>query len=419
MADLEPFMSLQFDTEVQYVKGVGPKLGDLLRKRGIARVQDLLEFYPRTYEDRRAVRQIQSLVPDQLVSLKAQILKVRSMPMGKSKRRIWEVVVGDATGRIACKYFRTPYKGYFERFQPFQEVRVIGKVTQYRTALEFHHPDIHPVTQDEEDENRLIAIYTEIEGLTSSKISRLIKSSLDQTVPELLPPWILEKYALLGLNQAVHEVHVPPVEQGDLFLKFEAPSQKRVIFDEFFMVELNLAIKKAGVEKENSVPIQAKGQWSDKLKNSLPFELTGAQVRSYQEIITDLQKPHPMHRLVQGDVGSGKTLVALMAAAFTAEGGMQTALMVPTEILSEQHLINATKYLEPLGMKVAVLTSQVKGKERAAMLEDLKAGIIHVCIGTHALIQDDVEFKNLGLVIIDEQHRFGVEQRNRLKTKAL
>jgi len=412
-------MPLQSDTEVQYVKGVGPKLGDLLRKRGIAKVQDLLEFYPRTYEDRRAVRHIQSLVPDQLVSVKAKILKVRSMPLGKTKRRIWEVVVGDATGRIACKYFRTPYKGYFERFQPMMDVRVIGKVTQYRSALEFHHPDIHPLGEDEEDENKLIAIYTEIEGLTSSKIARLIRTGLDQTVPETLPPWILQKYEMIGLNQAVHEVHNPPVDQGDQFLKFEAAAQKRVIFDEFFMVELNLAIKKAGVEREKAPPIAADGHWPDQLKDSLPFSLTGAQLRAYDEIVNDLRKPHPMHRLVQGDVGSGKTLVALMAAAFAAEGKMQTALMVPTEILSEQHVINAKKYLAPLGLNVALLTSQVKGKERAAVLEDLKAGRIHVCIGTHALIQDDVEFQNLGLVIIDEQHRFGVEQRNKLKHKGL
>ncbi len=412
-------MSLQIDTEVQYVKGVGPKLGDLLRKRGIAKVQDLIEFYPRTYEDRRAVRHIQSLVPDQLVSLKARILKVRSMPMGRSQRRIWEVVVNDSTGRIACKYFRVPYKGYFERFQPLQEVRVIGKVTQYRGVLEFHHPDIHPLGVEEEDENALIPIYTEIEGLSSAKIARLIKSGLGQVVPEYLPPWILQKHSLLGLNQALHEVHLPPPEQGDQFLKFTAPAQRRVIFDEFFMVEVNLAMKKAGIEKEKSTPVVSTGKWSEKLRSGLPFELTAAQLRAFDEIKSDLQKAHPMHRLVQGDVGSGKTLVALMAAAFAAEGGVQTALMVPTEILAEQHFRNSEKFLAPLGMKVAFLTSQTKTKERNQILEDLKAGAIHLLIGTHALIQDDVEFKSLGLVIVDEQHRFGVEQRNKLKHKGM
>lgn len=410
---------LQFDTDVQYVKGVGPKLGDLLRKRGIARVQDLLEYYPRTYEDRRAIRQIQSLVPDQLVSLKAQIQKIRSIPLGKSKRRIWEVVLGDSTGRISCKFFRVPYRGYFERFEPFQEVRVIGKVIRYRGVLEFHHPDIHAVNVEEENENDLIPIYTEIEGLSSARIGRLIKFVLGQPISETLPPWIREKHGLMALPEALRAIHDPPVEQGDLFLKFEAPAQKRVIFDEFFLIELHLAIKRAGIEREKAIPVRAKGEWPERLKQSLEFELTNAQVKAFQEIVADLKKPHPMHRMVQGDVGSGKTLVALMAAAFAAEDGMQTALMVPTEILAEQHYQNAKKRLEPLGVRVALLTSQVKTKERNAILEALKAGKIDLCIGTHALIQNDVEYANLGLAIVDEQHRFGVEQRNTLKRKGL
>ncbi|NJM10501.1 MAG: ATP-dependent DNA helicase RecG, partial [Bdellovibrionaceae bacterium] len=274
MASLATFMPLQFDTEVQYVKGVGPKLGDILFRRGIHKVQDLLEYYPRTYEDRRAIRQIQSLVPDQLVSLKAQILKIRSMPMGKSKRRIWEVLLGDATGRIACKYFRVPYKGYFERFQPFQEVRVIGKVTNYRGVKEFHHPDLHAIKEEDEISNALIPIYTEIEGVNSAKISRLIKAVLDQPIPENLPPAYLEKYGLMPLGKALQEVHDPPVEQGDLFLKFEAPAQRRLIFDEFFLIELHLAGKRAGIEKEKSQAILSSGALAEKLKASLEFELT-------------------------------------------------------------------------------------------------------------------------------------------------
>jgi ATP-dependent DNA helicase RecG len=412
-------MALQFDSEVQFVKGVGPKLGDLLRRRGIKRVQDLLEYFPRTYEDRRAIRQIQSLVPDQLVSLKAQIIKIRSMPMGKSKRRIWEVLLGDPSGRISCKYFRVPYKGYFERFQPFQQVRVIGKVTNYRGTTEFHHPDIHPIKEEDEISNALIPIYAEIDGLASQKIARLVRAVLDQPIPESLPDSILEKYGLMPLSQSLREIHEPPVEQGDLFLNFKAEAQKRVIFDEFFLVELHMAGKRAGVEKEISRTIQSSGKLADKLRQGLEFELTGAQIRSFEEIVRDLRKSHPMHRLVQGDVGSGKTLVALMAAVFAAESYVQTALMVPTEILSEQHFQTAVKRLEPLGVKVGLLTGQLKAKERERILNGLKSGEIQVCIGTHALIQDDVEFKNLGLVIVDEQHRFGVEQRNKLKAKGL
>jgi ATP-dependent DNA helicase RecG len=192
-----------------------------------------------------------------------------------------------------------------------------------------------------------------------------------------------------------------------------------VIFDELFLVELHMAGKRAGVEKEKSRAIASAGDWPAKLKSSLEFELTGAQIRAYDEIIKDLGKGHPMHRLVQGDVGSGKTLVPLMAAAYAAEAGVQTALMVPTEILSEQHFQTALRRLEPLGVKIGLLTGQVKAKERQEILAGLKSGAIHVAIGTHALIQDDVEFKNLGLVIVDEQHRFGVEQRNKLKSKGM
>jgi ATP-dependent DNA helicase RecG len=412
-------MALQFDTDIQFVKGVGPKLGDLFRRRGILRVQDLIEFFPRTYEDRRAVRHIQSLVPDQLVSIKARVLKVRSMFLGRSKRKMYEVLIGDNTGRISCKFFRVPYRGYFERFEPNSEVRVIGKVTFYRGAKEFHHPDIHPVVADEEIENDLIPIYTELEGLSSARLARLIQTVIGQPIPETMPPWIREKYELLPLGTAFREIHDPPLEQADQYLSISAPAQRRVIFDEFFMVELHLAIKRAGIEREKALPIKSKGNWASQLRDSLEFTLTGAQERAYAEIIEDLQKAHPMHRLVQGDVGSGKTLVALMAASFAAEAGLQAALMVPTEILAEQHYNNARARLEPLGMKVALLTSNCKGKEREEIIEGLKAGAIHLAIGTHALIQDDVEFKSLALVVIDEQHRFGVEQRNKLKRKGL
>lgn len=412
-------MSLQIDTDIQYVKGVGPKLGDLFRRRGIFRVRDLLEFYPRTYEDRRAVRHIQSLVPDQLVSIKARILKIRSMFLGRSKRKMYEIVIGDSTGRISCKFFRVPYRGYFERFEANQEVRVIGKVTFYRGSKEFHHPDIHPITAEDENENDLIPIYTEIEGLSSARMARLIQTVVGQPIPDPLPTWIREKFSLLPLETAIRTIHDPPLEEADRFLSFQSKAQRRVIFDEFFLVELNLAIKRAGIEREKATPIVNPGKKSKDLISRLEFQLTGAQEKAFQDIVSDLKKPHPMHRLVQGDVGSGKTMVAFLAATYAAESNAQTALMVPTEILAEQHYINAKKRLEPLGIRVALLTSAAKTKEREEILLALKTGQIDVIVGTHALIQDDVDFKNLSLVVIDEQHRFGVEQRNKLKRKGL
>jgi ATP-dependent DNA helicase RecG len=405
-------------TPVQFLKGVGPKLGDLLKRRGIGTIEDLLNFYPRTYEDRRAARSIRSLVADQVVSVKVQILKIRSMPLGKGSRKIWEVIIGDSSGQIACKYFRVPYKGYFERFEPHQQIRVIGKVTSYRGKLEFHHPDLHAVNEETDEEvNKLIPIYTELDGVSSSKFEKLIQSALNRPIVEKMPFWIREKYGLLTLDQALKQIHQPPLYQAELFLKIESPAQRRIIFDEFFAVEMHLAQRKSGIEREATCPIAAAGLKVKALEKALPFELTGAQLRSYDEIKTDLLKPHPMHRLVQGDVGSGKTLVALMSAVLAAEAGFQTAFMVPTEILGEQHFKTALVRLADLGIRVELLTGSTKGKERTAILENLKNGETNIIIGTHALIQEDVLFHKLGLVIIDEQHRFGVQQRNLLREK--
>ncbi len=448
-------MAIEIDTPIQFLKGVGPKLGTIFQKRGINTVAELLEWYPRAYEDRRAARSISTLEPGQVVSLKAQVHSVRSMNMGNSKRKIYEVVIGDATGKIACKYFRVPYKGYFERFERGMQIRVMGKVTDYRGRKEFHHPDLHAIQIDEEEEDRLIPIYTETEGLSFQKLKKIIDTALYELespllpkaldsqkysraptkknqvgkdgkvwapvygITDALPGWIREKYNLVSRAQALREIHQPPLAEASEFIKFRASSQKRIIFEEFFWMELNLALRRAGIDKEKSIPLIAKGELPEKLIASLPFELTGAQKKSFNEVLSDLKKPHPMHRLVQGDVGSGKTMVSFLAAAYATEAGFQTAIMVPTEILSEQHFKNAKAFLEPLGIRVALLTGSTKERERGPILEGLKAGKIDLIIGTHALIQDDVEFNALGLVIIDEQHRFGVQQRNLLKQKGL
>lgn len=416
-------MSLGLDPEiqspVQFLKGVGPKLGDLLKRRGISTIEDLLHFYPRTYQDQRAVRSIRSLVPNQMVSIKAQVARVRSMPMGKSSRRIWEVIVSDASGQIACKYFRVPYHGYFERFQPMQWIRVVGKVTSYRGVREFHHPDLHAITEDESNDNKIVPIYSELEGISSSKFERLIIAALGKPVTEVLPVWMREKFQLMGIKQALNEIHQPPMDDADLFLNFKSPAQRRIIFDEFLAVEIHLARRKRGIERELTHAIASPGHLAKKITSNLEFKLTEAQTRAFSEIRSDLKKNHPMHRLVQGDVGSGKTMVALLSMADAAEAGFQSALMVPTEILAEQHFRTALQRFSDVGLKVALLTSDVKTKERNQILEQLRTGEVQICIGTHALIQNDVEFNRLGLVVIDEQHRFGVEQRNDLRKKGM
>lgn len=415
--------ALSLSTDVQYLKGVGPKLASILYKRDLRTVADLISYAPRAYEDRRAARHIGTLKADDVVSLRANVVKVTSFQMGRAKRKIYDVLIRDQSGQIHCKYFRVPYKGYFERFSSGQEVRIIGKVTNYRGKLEFHHPDLREYNPEEEIADDLVPIYTEIENLTSTKILRLIRSCFEQLPPEAwgtekLPPAILSQYKLLTKKEALQNIHFPDVEKAEPYHQMKSPAHHRLIFEEFFWLELYLAAKKTGLKKEKGITIapsaEAK-QAVDKLLSSLPFKITNAQKRTFEEIKSDFSKPHPMHRLVQGDVGSGKTMVAFMAVAHLVRH--QSCMMVPTEILAEQHFKNAQKWLEPLGIKTALLTGKTKASEKKQIIAQLAAGEIQLLMGTHALIEDDVEFKNLALVIIDEQHRFGVSQRGILKSK--
>ncbi len=413
-------MALRLDASVQYLKGVGPKLGDIFARRGIKWVGDLLELYPRAYEDQRAARNIASLQAGETVSLKATILTVKAIPMGASTRKIYDVIVKDSSGQVSCKFFRVPYRGYFDRFKPFKEVRVVGKVLFYKGRIEFHHPDIKDVESDDLPGDAMIPIYTEFEGLTRGKILNIIQSAfgqLEKDDEECFPSELRKKNHLLTRREALYQLHHPNPDLAKEYMEFRSPAHQRIIFEEFFWLELFLAARRSGFKKEKSAVIENEGRNIELLLKSLPFQLTGAQLRTFQEIKEDLKKGSPMHRMVQGDVGCGKTLVAFMAVACGAESGFQSAMMAPTEILAEQHFKNAQKYLQPAGLKVALLSGKTKATERKQILSDLENGELHFIIGTHALIEDPVKFKNLALVIVDEQHRFGVEQRGILKEK--
>ena len=414
-------MAIQFDTSIQFLKGVGPKLGSVFEKRGIKTVGDLIEFYPRAYEDRRAARNIASLKPDEIVSLKAQIVSVSSFAMGRTKRKIYDIVIQDGSGRIHCKYFRVPYKGYFEKFSAQQYVRIVGKVTNYKGRLEFHHPDLKDFNEQDEEElkDQLIPIYVEIEGVSTYKIGKLVQLAMQSAgdVQDKLPADLLKKYKLMNRAKAIQAIHEPPLDSGNEYNELKSPAHRRLIFEEFFWLELFLAAKKSGFKKEAAPVIQNPGSKIEKLLTSLSFAPTNAQKKVFAQIQSDLQSGEPMHRLVQGDVGSGKTLVALMSCVYAIESGFQTTIMAPTEILAEQHFLNAKKIFAPLGLKVAILSGKTKTSERRELLESLQKGEIDLCIGTHALIEDDVQFQKLGLVVIDEQHRFGVHQRGHLKAK--
>ncbi|MBC86795.1 MAG: ATP-dependent DNA helicase RecG [Bdellovibrionaceae bacterium] len=433
-------MSLFVDTPIQYLKGVGPKLGDLLRKRDIHTVGDLLEWFPRTYQDQRAGRSIADLELNQNVSIEATVIRVNSFNMGRSRKKMHEVIVQDSSGRISCKYFRTPYRGYFERFQPQMQVRITGKVTEYRGVRQFQHPTLEPIGENSEDvKDQLLPLYTETEGLSPGKLRKMIDKAIYELiinpkepdswknysdeykkplgVPEIYPDWLLDEYKLMARSEALHKIHQPGNESVDEYLQFNSPAQKRIIFDEFFWLELHLALQKSGYKKAVAPKMGARKNLYDKIISALPFELTNAQKSTLGEVLSDMESGHPMHRLVQGDVGSGKTMVALLSASVAIEHGYQACIMAPTEILAEQHFKNARKIFEPLGIEVAFISGQLRAKEKREVLERVQMGQARLVVGTHAVIQDAVHFNQLGLVIIDEQHRFGVEQRAKLMKK--
>lgn len=412
---------LRPDTDVQYLKGVGPKLASLFYRNDIRTVEDLLLNIPRAYEDRRASRSISMLKENDLVSLKATVVSVSSYAMGKSSRKIYDVLIKDHSGMIRCKYFRVPYRGYFERFKNQQEVRITGKVVNYRGRLEFHHPDIKDDNPEEEISDVLLPIYVEIEGLSSQKILNLTRSAMEHLSVwpvDALPSDVLIKNKLIPRRAAIEKLHVPEVSDFELLKDLKSPAHRRLIFEEFFWLELFLAAKKTGLQQKRGIKMNHHSNLIPKLEKQLPFLLTGAQKKSTAEVLHDFSTGRPMNRLVQGDVGSGKTLVSFLSAAYVIEVEKQACLMAPTEILAEQHFKSAQKWLEPLNIKCALLTGTTKKKEREQIIEQLKVNEIHFLIGTHALIEDDVEFQNLALVIIDEQHRFGVAQRSKLRSKA-
>lgn len=412
--------NLSLASDLQYVKGIGPKLASILGRHGFKTVGDFLQNYPRAYEDQRAARQIATLKEGDIVSLKATVMHVSSYSMGRSSRKIYDVLIKDNSGQIRCKFFRVPYKGYFERFGIGKEIRVVGKVTNYRGKLEFHHPDIKDIDPDEVLVDRLVPIYVEIEGLSSTKIQKAVENAFKQLKEkpvEKIPDPLLKKLNLINYSEAIEDIHYPNMEEASLYNEFKAHSQRRIIFDEFFWLELFLASKKTNLKKEQGLVIENKNQLASSLRKSLGFNLTSDQAKSISEIQQDMSSGKPMNRLVQGDVGSGKTLVSFFSALSAIESGYQVCLMAPTEILAEQHYRNAEKMFASLGLKVALLTGKTKTKERQELVEELSQGRIHFLIGTHALIEDWVQFKNLALVIIDEQHRFGVAQRSLLKSK--
>ena len=412
----------ELEKPVQYLKGVGPRVAARLATREIKTVEDLLFFLPRSYEDRRRLREIRGLRVGEHALVKGEI--ILSGPVKFKRRKVYEVVISDGTGLLAAKWFHFQEKAMRERLKPGKELILAGEITTFGGRKEIIHPE---VTFPEEETlslhlGRILPVYPAIEGLSQKQLRKIVARAVEEYADKLIsaiPARILKKRRLVPLALAIKRVHFPEKDDDLAALNAErSVFHKSLAFDEFFYLELALAFRKSKTSCTPGISFQTESRRVEKFLAGLPFKLTQAQKRAFEEIKRDLARPYPMNRLLQGDVGCGKTVVAFLAALIAIENGYQVALMAPTEILAEQHYLNFKKYAGLIGVEIALLTGGRPAREKRTVLEGLQAGHIHFVVGTHALFQEGVEFKKLGLVIIDEQHRFGVLQRAALREKA-
>jgi ATP-dependent DNA helicase RecG len=419
---------LTLRTEVRMIKGVGPQRAELLAKRGLHTLEDLLTYLPFRYEDRIHFSNIKDIQPNGIYTIRAKVMSgqaIRGMRRGDA---IYHLLVQDATGGLLpCKFF---HGGYLEgRLKPGQWLVLHGKaeIDKLRPArLEMVNPQMDMLGSGEADSTevgRIVPIYEAIGTFGSRSIRRAIYAALqliDPRMPEVLPEQLRARLGFPLRCQAIAHTHFPPPgESIEALNAYRSLAQQRLIFEEFFLYQLSLALDRRTTRKENAIAFRLREEGvREAIKRILPFKPTAAQKRVLGEIAGDLEKSTPMNRLLQGDVGSGKTIVALQAAVIAIANGCQAVLMAPTEILAVQHYLSARRILEHAGYKVELLISGMKWKEKAAALERIRGGEAQLAVGTHALIEDDVEFAKLGFVAIDEQHRFGVLQRKRLMDKA-
>ena len=409
------------------VKGVGPQRAELLAQRGICTLEDLLNYLPFRYEDRIRFSSIKDVQPNGTYTLRARVMSGQAVRGMYGRDAIYHLLVQDDSGSLPCKFF---HGGYLEgRLKPGQQVILHGKVEvdKLRPARrEMVNPQIEVLSGEEVDSTemgRIVPVYEAVGTFGTRQIRRAIYATLqnlEPQIPDPLPGELLERLHYPPRREAVIAAHFPPQgESLEALNFFRSPAQQRLIFEEFFLYQLSLALGRKATRKENALAFRVReDKVREALKRILPFKPTGAQKRVLAEIAGDLEKPVPMNRLLQGDVGSGKTIVALQAAVIAIENSSQSALMAPTEILAVQHYLSAKRILAPGGYKVELLISGLKPSEKAAARERIRSGEARLVIGTHALIEEQVAFERLGFVAIDEQHRFGVLQRKKLMDKA-
>jgi ATP-dependent DNA helicase RecG len=427
----------ELNTEVQFLKGIGPRVAETLASKGIHTFEDLLYYLPFRYEDRINPRSIEQLKPGEMASV---IAEVRGSGLFRTRRMpVFEMTAGQGRSKLKCLWFRG---GYLEgKFKPGALVALYGKVessTFGRGGLQMlqpqfeilHEPpaDGEVVPESEEQQHfqsletgRIVPIYEATGKLNTRWFRRIIRAALEQMPPAItdaIPVAIRERMALIPRSEAFWHVHWP--DAGESFADLQAartPAHQRLIFEELFFLELGLELKRRKARLQPGIGFEINDSVRTALKRVLPFHPTGAQKQVLKEIAADMAQPSPMRRLLQGDVGSGKTIVAFEAATVAMENGYQVALMAPTEILATQHYLSARRILEPAGYRVVLLTGSLEEGQKRSIRNHVARGNAQIVIGTHALLEDKVEFERLGLVIVDEQHRFGVMQRMKLMRK--
>ena len=422
-------MSKAMETDIQYLPGVGPRRAALLRSElEVATVGDLVHLYPFRYIDRSSVQRIADIHPDQsYVQVVGTVLKVRlyakngaELPVDKLKYNLvnrLSVIIGDDSGEMEVVFFKG-VKYMHARLIPGHTFLFFGKPQAFNGHINMVHPEFD--APDNAQAGVLTGVYPSTEklktgGITGKLMCKLVASALDLVLPtleETLPDYILQEKGLVPLSYALRQIHFP-VDQNAL-----AKATYRLKFEELFYLQLSL-LKQKYIRSRNAVglPMPRVGEAFNLCYQALPYDLTGAQKRVIKEIREDLKGGHQMNRLLQGDVGSGKTMVAVLTALIAVANGYQACLMAPTEVLAHQHFANISKYLAPTGVKAALLTGSTGVAARREIHAGLQDGSIGLIVGTHALIEDTVVFKALGLAIVDEQHRFGVDQRAKLWTK--
>jgi len=406
---------LRLTSPVQYIKGIGPKRSIYFKRLGVETVNDLLFLVPRRYVDYSAILKIKDLKVDDEATVIGRIHSVESQRT-RSRGTLIKALLKDDTGSIALKWFNRP--DLKNRFARGDWLIVSGKVSFFYSR-QFINPIYEIVSEEEILEKKhgaLIPIYPLTEGLSLWDIRRAVKIALDECIDEIhetLSQSIIDRNNLIPVHEALYSLHFPKTTERAI------EARRRLVYDEFFFFELILALRRAKCVTEAGISLQENGKLTREFMKLLPFEFTKSQTEVIKTIVQDMAKSQPMNRLLQGDVGSGKTVVAVYAMLVSVENGCQAAMMAPTEILTEQHFMILTEILKKLNLESVLLTSSIKGREKQDVVQKIGSGEAQIIFGTHALIEEGITFKNLGLAVVDEQHRFGVMQRAAIVNKGI